>query len=67
VDPNRFEASFQPLRDFAPSCVLSTHLPPVTADTGRLFDTLRGAPHGERFVGPNQVALEAMLREFEPV
>jgi hypothetical protein len=67
VDPNRFEASFQPLRDFAPSCVLSTHLPPVTADTARLFDTLRGAPHGEPFVGPNQVALEAMLQEFQPV
>jgi len=47
--------------------VLSTHLPPVTADTARLFDTLRGAPHGEPFVGPNQVALEAMLQEFQPV
>jgi hypothetical protein len=47
--------------------VLSTHLPPITTNTMRLFDTLRGAPQCDPFVGPNQVALEAMLHEFQPV
>jgi Metallo-beta-lactamase superfamily len=66
VDPGRFAASFQPLRDFDPSCVLSTHLPPVNADGARLFDTLLAAPHRDPFIGPDQAALEAMLRQFQP-
>jgi hypothetical protein len=66
VDPGRFAASFEPLRDFDPSRVLSTHLPPVNADAARLFDTLLAAPHRDPFIGPDQAALEAMLRQFQP-
>jgi len=66
VDPAKFAASFRPLRDFGPSAVLSTHLPPVTGDTATMFATLLNAPQADPFTGPDQVALEAMLREFQP-
>ena len=67
VDPVKYAASFGPLRDFAPSAILSTHLPPVTSDIARLFATLLDAPDADPFTGPDQAALEAMLRTFEPV
>lgn len=66
ADPAKFAASFGPLRDFGPSAILSTHLPPVTSDSAAMFATLSGAPHARPFTGPDQAALEAMLREFEP-
>jgi len=66
VDPARYAASFQPLRDFGPSVILSTHLPPVTANTDALFTTLLDAPRAAEFTGPDQAALEAMLRGFQP-
>ena len=66
VDPAKFAATFAPLRDFDPSIVLSTHLPPITRDSAVAFDTLLGAPQASPFVGPDQAALEAMLRQFEP-
>ena len=66
VDPAKFAASFTPLRDFGPSAILSTHLPPVTGDSDTLFATLLGAPQAGPFAGPDQAALEAMLREFQP-
>ena len=66
VDPARYAASFQPLRDFGPSVILSTHLPPVTGNTDALFATLLDAPSAAVFTGPDQAALEAMLRDFQP-
>lgn len=66
VDPAKFAASFGPLRDFGPSAILSTHLPPVTGDSATLFATLPDAPQAGPFTGPDQAALEAMLREFQP-
>jgi hypothetical protein len=66
VDQAKYAASFRTLRNFSPSAVLSTHLPPVTGDTRRLFRTLLDAPQADVFVGPDQAALEALLREFEP-
>ena len=66
VDPAKFAATFTPLRDFGPSIVLSTHLPPITRDSAAAFDTLLGAPQASPFTGPDQSALEAMLRQFEP-
>jgi hypothetical protein len=66
VDPAKFAASFQPLRDFSPSAILSTHLPPVTGDAAALMATLLDAPQGSPFTGPDQAALEAMLRDFQP-
>jgi hypothetical protein len=66
VDPVKFAASLGPLRDFAASAILSTHLPPVTRDIAGLFATLLDAPDADPFTGPDQAALEAMLRTFEP-
>jgi hypothetical protein len=66
VDPARFAASFQPLRDFAPAAVLSTHLPPLAGDIGAPVDTLLEVAGADPFTGPDQAALEAMLREFTP-
>jgi Metallo-beta-lactamase superfamily len=66
IDPAKYAASFQLLRDFGPSAILSTHLPPVTSDTATLFETLLEAPQADPFTGPDQAALEAMLRDFQP-
>jgi hypothetical protein len=66
VDPAKFAASLRPLRDFGPSAILSTHLPPVTGDSTTLFATLLDAPSASPFTGPDQAALEAMLRQFQP-
>jgi hypothetical protein len=66
VDPAKFAASFGTLREFSPSAVLSTHLPPVTGDCAALFATLLDAPSADSFTGPDQAALEAMLRQFQP-
>jgi hypothetical protein len=66
VDPARFAASFQPLHDFDPSAVLSTHLPPVIGNNATLFATLLDAPQATPFTGPDQAALEEMLRDFQP-
>jgi glyoxylase-like metal-dependent hydrolase (beta-lactamase superfamily II) len=66
VDPAKFAATFTPLRDFSPFAILSTHLPPVTGDTATPLTTLLDAPNSSPFTGPDQAALEAMLREFQP-
>jgi hypothetical protein len=67
VDPAKFAASFQPLRDFGPSTIFSTHLPPRSGGSAGMFATLLEAPQGAAFTGPDQAALEEMLRTFEPV
>jgi hypothetical protein len=66
VDPAKFAASLAPLRDFAPCAIYSTHLPPLTGDSAAVYDTLLGASQASPFTGPDQAALEAMLRQFEP-
>jgi len=66
VDPAKFAASLTPLHEFDPSSVFSTHLPPSHDATTMLLANISGAPAVEPFVGPDQAALEAMLREFEP-
>ncbi|HKR70545.1 MAG TPA: MBL fold metallo-hydrolase [Streptosporangiaceae bacterium] len=67
VDPVKYAASFQPLRDFSPAEIFSTHLPPITGVNARIFDPLLEAPKAAAFTGPDQAALEQMLRTFEPV
>jgi Metallo-beta-lactamase superfamily len=66
VDAARYAASFQPLRDFSPSAIYSTHLSPSAGDSAAMFATLLDAPHAVAFTGPDQAALEEMLRTFEP-
>ncbi len=67
IDRTRYEASFEPLRQFNPSSIFSVHLPPIHGALDRMLQTLRGAPDTPAFVGPDQAALEAMLASFEPV
>lgn len=67
ADPVRFETTITPIADFAPSTLLSTHLPPALGRTDELLATVRAAPGLDPFVGPDQLALEAILRQFEPV
>jgi hypothetical protein len=67
VDQAKFAVSFQPLRDFGPSAICSTHLPPASGDGSAMCATLLDAPQAAVFTGPDQAALEAMLRTFEPV
>jgi glyoxylase-like metal-dependent hydrolase (beta-lactamase superfamily II) len=67
TDRTRFAAGFGPVREFAPSFVFSTHLPPAAGLTDRLLDNAAAAADGPRFVGPDQAALQAMLQGFEPV
>ena len=66
VDPAAFAGSLAPLRDFDPSWIFSSHLPPSGASTAALLSNISHAPQADQFVGPDQAALEAMLREFEP-
>jgi len=62
VDRDAFGATLDRYRSIAPDLVLSSHLPPAP---GALLDTLVDAlalvPAADRFVGPDQVMLDAML------
>ncbi len=66
VDPEKYRATLEPLRAMDPEIVLSTHLPPAVRMTDRMLGTLAAAPDADPFVGPDQAALEAMLKSFEP-
>ena len=66
VDPVKYRATIDPLRDFDPTMILSTHLPPASGLNDALFDMLHEAPQAPAFLGPDQEALEAMLASFEP-
>jgi hypothetical protein len=66
VDPSRFRATVDPVRAMGASAVFSTHLPPAPQPDDRLYETLLLAPETPPFVGPDQVALEALLATFEP-
>jgi hypothetical protein len=52
---------------FRPSAIFITHLPPAIDRTEELMATVRSAPTIDPFVGPDQRALEQILRQFEPV
>ncbi len=53
------------IRAMEPSMILSSHLPAAGGDmTDRLLASLAAAPGAQPFVGPDQAALEAMLKEM---
>jgi flavorubredoxin len=66
IDQSKFAAALDALRGLDPQLVLSTHSPAIHKDFERHLDTLRMLPSSERFVAPDQAALEAMLAELEP-
>lgn len=66
VDPAKFRATIDPIRELDPSTVFSTHLPAARGLNRGLLEMLDQAPDSPPFVGPDQAALEAMLAQFEP-
>jgi Metallo-beta-lactamase superfamily len=62
VDRDAFGHALDRLRAIEPAMVCSSHLPPAPGAMLDLFvDALAMAPTADRFVGPDQVAIEAML------
>jgi flavorubredoxin len=62
VDRATFGRALDELRTLEPTMVCSSHLPPAPGAMLDLFvDSLAMTPDAERFVGPDQAALEAML------
>jgi hypothetical protein len=66
ADVERFGRTLEPLRAFDPAMILSTHLPPAIGRTTEFLATAQQAPGLDPFVGPDQRALEELLRQFEP-
>src|SRR5262249_20891180 len=66
IDPAKYAASFAPLRDFGPSAILSTHLPPVTGDGTAPFTALLDAPQASPFTARAQAAIEAIRPQSQP-
>jgi flavorubredoxin len=62
VDADMFAGQLDGIRRLDPSMILSSHLPPASADlTERLLATLASVPSSPPFVGPDQAALELLL------
>ena len=62
VDRAAFSYALDRLRAMEPTMVCSSHLPPAPGAMLNLFvDSLAKVPDADRFVGPDQAALEAML------
>ncbi len=66
VDTVRYLQTVKAMQAVDAETVLSTHLPPATRSGTQLFDMLALAPGADPFVGPDQLALQAMLASFEP-
>jgi hypothetical protein len=65
VDRGLFQANLDRFRSVAPELVLSSHLPPAPGtmlDT--MIDALALAPEADRFIGPDQIMLDAMLAQM---
>jgi glyoxylase-like metal-dependent hydrolase (beta-lactamase superfamily II) len=62
VESSRLAADLDEIRALRPEYVLSAHLPPAHGMTDELITTAARATSAPPFVGPNQAALEAMLR-----
>lgn len=64
VDIGRFTNMLNLARDMSPKVVLSTHLPAAHGMTDTLLEYLAAVPAADPFIGPDQPALEAMLRQM---
>jgi flavorubredoxin len=68
VDSGVFARELDNIRRMAPKMVLSSHLPAAPgAMTERLLASLAAAPGAQPFVGPDQAALEQMLKQMTAV
>lgn len=65
VDRGALARELDGIRKMQPKMVLSSHLPAAPGDmTERLLASLAAAPTAQPFVGPNQAALEQMLKQM---
>lgn len=64
VDTGRFTKTLDLVRDMRPRIVLSNHLPAAHGMTDGLLQHLAAAPAADPFLGPDQPALEAMLKQL---
>jgi flavorubredoxin len=65
VDRSGFDRELDVIRKMEPKMVLSSHLPAADgAMTEKLLASLSAAPGTQPFVGPDQAALEQMLKEM---
>lgn len=67
VNTERYGAALEELHRFNPCWVFSSHLPPGEGNAAALLANISAAPDAGPFVGPDQAALQAMLRELEVV
>lgn len=68
VDRGAFARELDGIRGMAPKMVLSSHLPAAPGEmTERLLASLAAAPTAAPFVGPDQAALEQMLKQMTEV
>jgi flavorubredoxin len=65
VDQSSFAKQLDSIRRMEPKMILSSHLPAASGDmTDRLLASLAAAPGAQPFVGPDQAALEQMLKQM---
>ena len=65
VDEGAFAKELKAIQSMQPKMVLSSHLPAASGDmTERLLASLAAVPGAQPFVGPDQAALEQMLKEM---
>ena len=63
VESGAFARELDGIRRMKPKMILSSHLPAAAGNmTERLLGSLAAAPAAEPFVGPNQAALQQMLK-----
>ena len=65
VDEGTFAKELNKIRSMEATMILSSHLPAARGDmTEQLLASLALAPSAQPFVGPDQAALEQMLKEM---
>lgn len=64
VDTDRFASVLNLVRDMAPKTILSSHLPAAHGMADTLLRHLEAAPAANPFIGPDQPALDTMLRQM---
>jgi hypothetical protein len=62
IDTAKFANTLNRIRGMSPGVILCSHLPAAHGMTDTLLEHLAAAPTAEPFVGPDQPAIEAMLR-----
>jgi hypothetical protein len=64
IDPTQFTDSLNVVRKMAPQVILRSHLPVAQGMNDDLLCYLESALTAHPFVGPDQPALEATLRQL---